>query len=180
MTRIDYAAATFWYGKPGAKVVDGPTLTQITEEAKAPVQFHSPKGMPNSVTIPGFTFKQTPPGYLGLQRMSQEGYRDEDHVWWTGTKAGDVMDLVVHLEKSGSQKLIFALTQSWDYGKLRFLLNGKAIGEFDGYSRHIARGEFEIGTVDAPSGEHTLSIEVIGKNEQSTGTFAGFDYFRFE
>ena len=179
MTRVDYAAATFWYGKPGAKVVDGPSEAQILTEAKAPVQHKSPPELPNGVSVPGFTFKKTPPGYLSMQRMGKD-YRDGDQLWWTGTKVGDVMDLLVTLEKSGPQKLICALTRASDYANIRFLLNGKEIGKFDGYNTHISYSEVEIGTVDVPAGKHVLSIEVLGKDERSKNTLVGIDYFRFE
>ncbi len=182
-TEIDYAVATFWYGKPGAKTVDAPDAVSVIAEAQAPVAYKSPKFIPR---VKGFTFKDVPPGNISRQNMAQHGgggkWKEDHQLWWTGAKPGDRINLIVTLEKSGKQKLIASMTKAVDYGQVQFLLDGEKIGEpVDLFNNGvIATGDVEIGGIDAPAGEHTLSVEIVGKNEKSTNYMFGMDAFRFE
>ena len=180
--KVDYSAATFWYGKPGTRIVDGPTQDAVVAEAILPVSYQTPEFMPD---VPGFVFKNSPPGLAEQQRIHKNGgkdWKDGDQLCWRGGRPGQRIDLYVDLEKSGPQKVICALTKAPDYAIVRFYFNDEELGEpIDLYAPEItATGEIVIGTVDVPAGRHVLSVEIVGKNEKSRDHTFGFDTYRFE
>ncbi len=73
---------------------------------------------------------------------------------------------------------IFAVT-SWDYGIVRWSLAGQRIGEpFDGHTPTIGRKALKRAVVELGGGPKMLRVEAIGKNEYSTGYYAGLDAIR--
>ncbi len=181
-TKIDYAAATMWYGKPGAKAMGAPTPEAMIAEAKMPVQYVSPKFLPR---IPGFTFKSAPNGTVQVQDMREFSggkWHENRQLWWTGAKPGDKIELAVTLEKSGKQRFVCSMTKAVDYGMVQFYLDGVKIGEPVDLFNHgvIHTGDVTIGDVNAEAGEHTLTVEIVGKNENASNYLFGIDAFRFE
>ncbi|MCL2303985.1 MAG: DUF2961 domain-containing protein [Planctomycetaceae bacterium] len=185
--KVDYSVVTYWYGFPGIKPVDAstgkyPSDERLIEEVKAKVTYK----IPYVAKIPGFKLKEMPPGIVSRQEMSnwKDGvWKDNDQLWWTGTKPGDKLELIVQIEKSGSQKLVCEMTKARDYGQFQFSLNGKKVGGIiDLYNsdKVINSGPIVIGTVDAEKGENVLTIEVVGKHKDSAGTMFGLDVYRFE
>ncbi|MCL2304838.1 MAG: DUF2961 domain-containing protein [Planctomycetaceae bacterium] len=185
-TNIDYAVVTYWYGFPGLKPVDVPTGKypsdeRLIEEARAKVAYK----LVYVFEMADFKIKELPPGHLSRQEMGfwKDGtWKDDDQLFWTGTKPGDKLELLVQIEKSGPQKLICEMTKANDYGQFQFYLDGKKVGDVvDLFNNNvISTGPVEIGTVDVEQGEHVLTIEVVGKNADSLGTLFGLDVYRFE
>lgn len=181
-TTIDYAAAVMWYGKPGTKAVGAPSCEEVIAEAKMPVSYVSPKFLPR---IPGFTFKSAPAGSVEVQNMSQftgGKWHEDRQLWWKGAKPGDKLELTVTLEKSGKQRFVCSMTKAVDYGTVQFYLDGEKIGQpVDLFNNGVIHtGDLTLGEVDAEAGEHTLTVEITGKNEKATNYLFGMDQFRFE
>ena len=186
-TTIDYSVVTYWYAFPGVQAVDAPTGkypsdATLIEEVKAKVAYKTPYVF----KMPGFEVKEMPNGRLTRQEMSgwRDGtWKDNDQLWWTDTKPGDKLELVVQVEKNGPQKLICEMTKARDYGQFQFYLDGKKVGDIvDLYNSPnvINTGPVVIGTIDVEKGEHVLTIEVVGKNASSAGTMFGLDVYQFE
>jgi hypothetical protein len=65
---------------------------------------------------------------------------------------------------------------SWDYGIVQFSLNGKLVGgRFDTFSRKIDTEAVTIPAVDVTAGQNVLRGEVVGRNPEAAGSFAGLD-----
>jgi hypothetical protein len=70
-------------------------------------------------------------------------------------------------------------TKSWDYGIVRFGVNGARAGDdIDLFSGQRGRAEpsgpIELGTFEPVEGKLTLRAEVVGGNPRSEGTRAFF------
>ena len=67
-------------------------------------------------------------------------------------------------------------TKSWDYGILRFSVNGQAAGkDYDAYSPEAVLSEpIELGTFEPKDGQFLLRVEVVGANPAARGSKAYF------
>ena len=95
------------------------------------------------------------------------------------TKAGDFLLLQVPVGDERPRKVTLYATKSYDYGIVRFSINGQAAGnDFDGYyARAVASGPIELGTFAPKDGKLLLRAEVVGTNPASNGAryFFGLD-----
>jgi len=177
-TKIDYAVATFWYGFDGIEVVDFQARRDQITEARAPVLYNTPM----SLEIPGFKIEKIPTGgNVQVQNMgpfvNNGEWEDNDQLWWIGARPNSRLELILETEKDGKFKLVVAMTKARDYGIVQFHINGEKIGEpIDLYNSDvIPTGAIELGTVDLKAGRHAVEVEILGKNEQSAGTYVGID-----
>jgi hypothetical protein len=79
-------------------------------------------------------------------------------------------------------KLTLHATRSWDYGIVRFSVDGKQLGkdiDFFNDKAHdaAATGPLELGTIQPAGDTFTLRCEVVGGNAKSEGSksFFGLD-----
>jgi hypothetical protein len=88
------------------------------------------------------------------------------------TKPGDFVELLLAEGVTGNRKIVVYGTKSYDYGILRFSINGRAVEkEFDGYAAQPAlSGRIELGTFDPKDGRFVLRVEVVGANPESRGS----------
>ncbi|MGL6194550.1 MAG: glycoside hydrolase family 172 protein [Thermoguttaceae bacterium] len=185
--KIDYSVVTYWYGFPGIKAVDVPTGKfpsddVVIEEIKAKVTYETPY----TFDFEGFDVVKKPHGTLSKQGMAnwQDGkWHNDDQLWWTGGRAGDKLELTLDTEKSGEQTLVCELTKARDYGKFQFYVDDQKVGEVvDLYNpeKVISTGPVKIGTVNIEKGKHTITVELVGRNDAAVGTMFGLDLMRFE
>jgi hypothetical protein len=85
--------------------------------------------------------------------------------------------LELPVERAGKYSLWTYMTMAADYGIFQLKLDGKPLGEpFDAYNDGVIRSpKLDFGALDLSEGKHELAIQVTGKNEKSTGYFAGLD-----
>jgi hypothetical protein len=78
--------------------------------------------------------------------------------------------------EAGPKKATLYGTTSWDYGILRFSINGKrAEKDFDAYTKESrASGPIGLGVFEPKDGRMVLRVEVVGANPASRGTKAYF------
>ncbi len=90
---------------------------------------------------------------------------------------GDFVELRFPAKDQTRAKLILHATRSYDYGILRFKVNGQPAGaEIDLYAdKPTASGPIELGVFEPVKGEFSLRAEVVGKNSKSSGTYFGLD-----
>lgn len=93
------------------------------------------------------------------------------------SQVGDVIEFRFPAQSPAAQKLVLHATQSFDFGTLRFTVNGKPAGkEVDLYAAKPApSGPIELGIFTPDEGTYVLQIEVVAKNPKSRGTFFGLD-----
>jgi hypothetical protein len=98
-------------------------------------------------------------------------------LWFRGVRAGDSFTVNLPVSTAGQYDLSAVLTRAPDYGKVRFAIDGIAVGQlFDGYAATVQRiAPTALGSVALTAGTHQLKLTVTGKNPASSGFFAGID-----
>ena len=100
-------------------------------------------------------------------------------VFVQSTKVGDFIEFAIPVADDKPHKLILHATRSYDYGVIRFTVNGlEAAKEIDFYHAEPSLADpVELGTFHAKDGKLLLRAEVIGANAASRGPrfYCGFD-----
>jgi hypothetical protein len=182
-TKVDYAATTYWYALPGATSNRAP---QPEEAAMAirenPLKARSAKiaGAVECETAAVVAKSDGLPTEIQEIGVLQDGaWSEGKQLWIKGRKAGDFIELKIPATGTGRRKLTLYATKSWDYGILRFSVDGQPAGkDFDSFApQAVASGPIELGTFAPKDGAFTLRVEVVGANAQSKNSksFFGLD-----
>jgi len=177
--KMDYAVTSYWYALPGA----ASNRTPQPDEAAAPL----------SKLVERAAFKI--PGAIECEKMkvaakspdlaveTQQSNALPNGQWSGGTqlflrgkKVGDFVELEFPVAAAGPQKVTLYGTQSYDYGILRFSVNGKAAAkDYDAYSKESkAWGPVDLGVFEPKDGRMVLRAEVVGASPESRGTKSYF------
>jgi hypothetical protein len=187
---VAYAATTYFYAFPGART----NREGKPDEAAKPIPQPPPLPPPfriegaiecEKLKITGKTdsIQAGPQGGFGPGLWS-----DETHLWVQAKKPGDFVELEIPVPAELADKpvtVVVHATRSWDYGIVRFSLNGKRAGGeggdidlFNDKARAVAvTGPIDLGTTQPRDGKVILRAEVVGGNPKSEGTksFFGLD-----
>ncbi|MCX4471613.1 family 43 glycosylhydrolase [Micromonospora sp. NBC_01655] len=98
-------------------------------------------------------------------------------LWFRAARAGDSVTVALPQVPAGQYDIGAVLTRAPDYGRVRFAIDGVAVGQlFDGYAPNVQRtGAVPVGAVSLAAGSHHLSITVTGRSASSAGLFVGLD-----
>jgi hypothetical protein len=112
-----------------------------------------------------------------LHRHGGHRWSGANHLFVKARTIGDFVEVRFPAKGPTSAKLILHATRSYDYGTLRFSVNGQPAGaDVDLYAaKPIPSGAIELGAFDPVDGSYVLRAEVVGKNASSKGTFFGLD-----
>lgn len=117
------------------------------------------------------------PGILAGPQSLQGGWSEETHLWIRGRQPGDFVEL--RIPATRKSRLTLYATKSWDYGILRFLVNGQQAGkDFDAWAeRPTPSGPIPLGVFEPKNGAFILRVEVVGANPKSRNSksFFGLD-----
>lgn len=101
-----------------------------------------------------------------------------------------------YVEKEEARGLVIRMTHSHDYGIYKIFIDGVAIPNvpmtidmdfnapaenikvIDLYSKNLLVKDYYLGSTNLKKGKHTIRFETIGKNDNSSGSYLGFDSFR--
>jgi hypothetical protein len=172
-TKIDYSVVIFWYGFESTTVTDFQSRPVQIMEVHAPVTYQTPVFL----EFPGFRIEKFPTGgklqLQGLEHFKSGKWDNNDQLWWTETKTGDKLELLLDAEKNGKYKLVAELTKAKDYGIVQFYFNNEKIGQpLDLYNPEmISTGEVVIGSVELKAGRYPIVIEITGKNDAAEPKF---------
>ncbi|QOJ00627.1 MAG: DUF2961 domain-containing protein [Phycisphaeraceae bacterium] len=193
---VAYAATVYWYAAPGA------WSNRLTAEHVGAMTGLIRRGVPEAPALPpAFVIAGAlecedlkvvgKSAGLGVVVQDMEGFRartwsNEGQLWVQGRRVGDFVELAVPAEGVGARRVVVYATRSWDYGVVRFSVNGTpaagAAGEgvdlWCGEKREVsATGPIELGVFEPVDGRLVLRVEVVGGNERSDGTrsFFGLD-----
>ena len=99
------------------------------------------------------------------------------HLFVRGAEVGDGVELRVPAAGVTRAKLALHATRSYDYGILRFSINGQPAGEnVDLFAdKPIPSGPIELGGFAPVDNAYVLRAEVVGRNPKSKGTLFGLD-----
>jgi len=181
-TRVDYAVGTFFYARPQAKHNRSPQSDEAAQplrETLQPPALFKIKNALECETMP--VVAQSPGLRVGTQDAGlQEGqWSGGQQLFVQATRVGDFIELAVPISGAQPRKVTIYGTRSWDYGILRFSVNGQPAGkDYDAYAAQaVASGPIELGTLEPVDGKLTLRVEVVGTNPASRGAhyFFGLD-----
>jgi len=170
--KVDYAVATYWYAAPGATSNRKPE----PEEAAAAL-----RQMAGPVRIQGAVECETMKVIAqseGLKASTQAGYPFAEGAWSRdaqlfvqAAKPGDFIELLVAENQAGPKKVTLHATKSYDYGILRFAVNGTPVAKpFDGYApQPVLSGPVELGVFEPKDGRIAIRAEVIDASPASKG-----------
>lgn len=180
---VSYSATSYFYAKPGVTH----NRPAIPGAAKAAL-VHAPP-LPPPFAIDGAieceslkVVKSTPDVTVGGQGMGSfkpRTWSGESHLWVQGRRVGDFVELQVPCEKGKAVKVALHATKSWDYGIIRFSIDGKQVGKdtdlFSGAQNKVEpTGAIDLGTIEPKGDSFILRAEVVGGNEKSLGSRAFF------
>lgn len=200
---VAYAATTYWYAKPGS------TSNRLTDEAIQAMTAEIRKPIPQPPPLPppfkiadvieceGMKIIEKSEGLnvvaQDMAGFARETWSGDAHLWVQARRPGDFVKLeipapdVPDIEpKWLAYRVTLYATKSWDYGIVRFLVNGQPAKTMDLYSgehgKVIATGPIDLGLFKPVDGRLTLRAEVFGANPGSGGTksFMGLDGVRLE
>jgi hypothetical protein len=164
--KMDYAVATYWYALPGAtsnregapQDAAAPLREPPTASIKGAIEFETMKVLSTSEKLAHST--QT--GYA----FAEGQWNGDSQLFVQATKPGGFIELQAGEKVDGPRKLILYATKSYDYGILRFTVNGKvAEKEYDGYApQPVLSGPFELGVFEPKDGKFVIQVEVTGAN----------------
>jgi len=180
--KVAYGVATYWYAIPGAGCNRGPAAAEAAAAIPQPPA-------PAPATISGAIECESMPVVArspDLQWMRQErvafphgSWSGDVQILYLGTKPRDFVELQMAEKLTGARRVILYATKSYDYGILRFSVNGRAVPkEFDAYSdASVLSGPIDLGVFEPKDGRFVLRVEVAGSNpkSQAPGHYFGLD-----
>ena len=113
-----------------------------------------------------------------LKRMNIKGsWSRDDHLLFKNAKVGDVAEIRIPTTSAVAEKLTLHTTMSYDFGMLRFSINGNTAGEVaDHYSKTpVPSKPIALGSFAPVDGGYLLRVEVTGENPKSQGALFGID-----
>jgi hypothetical protein len=183
---VGYGCATFFYARPGA-THNRPPLPEIVSTAMPePPPLPPPFKIEGALECEAMEVLAHSEGLpLGIQDMKGFGPEISSkgaQLWVQGREPGDFVELKIPLEQGGEFGVTLYATRSWDYGVVRFFLNGRRVGKdvdlYNAEARAVAAtGPLDLGRVKAPDGVMTLRVEVVGGHPLAEGSksFFGLD-----
>jgi len=177
-----YAATAYWYQAAGE---DDPYQSAPVTERKGywhPIEVFKIEGALEAEQLP---ILAKTGGNARPQEMYGFGphWSNESHLWWTGAKPGDKLELALPVEKTGTYCLKMQLTKAIDYGIAQLYLDGKKLGEpIDLYNNGvIATGALDMGLHELTRGAHVLKVEIVGANQKAVQSYmVGLDYIKLK
>jgi hypothetical protein len=110
-------------------------------------------------------------------------WTNNDQLWWTGGKPGDILNLGLKAPEKGRYAVKAILTKSIDYGIVQFYVKGEKLGEpHDGYSPRVTNAPWQtLGVVKLSAGHHILTVKIVGTNPKSKPRYYfGIDELRLK
>jgi len=165
---LGYSAATFWYARPGA----GSNRAPSPKGAAAPLPEWS-AGINGAIECENLAVASKSAAMIVETQSSgltQGQWSGGEQLFLRGAKVGDFVELRVPAARTGRYRVVLYGTKSYDYGIVRFTLDGQSGKDVDMWSeKPIASGPIDLGVVQVQKGDAILRAEVVGTNPRSTG-----------
>jgi hypothetical protein len=108
------------------------------------------------------------------------GWSGGAQLFWTPSREGAQLVLSPTLPAADRYRLRFAYTRAPDYARVRVSLDGRSLGEIDGFARRVQTGSADVGDpFEVSAGAHELVFTIAGRNPAASGFFAGLDRIDF-
>jgi len=121
-----------------------------------------------------------------LQAQDMQGYAadrwsDHQHLWWTGARPGDFLELELPETAAGNYDVEIVMTRAVDYGIVKISLDGGILSEsLDLYDTDVSTtGVLVFENRELKTGKHRLRFDILGANPKAVQSFmVGIDYVR--
>ncbi len=179
---IPYAVATYWYGRAGAKSNRDPEPDSLQVYNFEPPAAPMPRIVEGALEGEDLKIAAVSGGDTQIQQIPQFRWSNNKQLWWIDGKPGDKLKLIVPVGQDGMYKLAAELTKAVDYGIVQISLDGNPGAEpIDLFNDGVIRQVFQLGTHRLKAGNHLLTIEIKGANEQAIKRYMfGLDYLKLE
>ena len=162
----DYASVAFWYQ------VGQPTFT-----ARAP--HATERKLPNLDQIFHATDLDAAVGEGEVTSQQLLGYAKGQILYRPAVAEGAWIELPFEVDAREPKRLLLGVTQSYDFGRYRVLLDGVVLTEdVDLFSETTESYEVHLLDFWPDPGRHVLRMECIGKNSRSAGYWLGLESIR--
>lgn len=97
-------------------------------------------------------------------------WHEDDHSLIQFRERGQQLEVVLEVAESGVYEISGYLTKGWDYGVVRFSIDGQALGpDIDLYNKvgAVNFGPVYLGRRELRTGKHRLGIQAVGSNPES-------------
>lgn len=182
---MGYGVGVYWYGFAETTSNRGPEVEAVLNVPPLPsldgtADAASGAALKGAVEI---SSKQVvlKPDSVEVRTQDLKSYKGRwslnSHQLFKGAQVGDVVELRIPAASPVAESLTLYATRSWDFGILKFSVNGKAAGaKVDLYAgKPEPSGAIELGAFVPVDGGYLLRVEVVGKNPKSSGTRFGLD-----
>lgn len=183
------AAATFFYAMPGATNNRPPDPAQAALGVPPVPPPPPPFRIDGTVEFEELPVRSTSRATAAPQEMrgfGRDAWSGDRQLWVRGEGIGSAVEIVVPAQGDGPHRLTLHATRSWDYGIVRFAINGRpAAGQagtgidlFSGRAGLVApTGPIDLGEFRPIDGAFVIRAEVVGGNPESGGnrSFFGLD-----
>ncbi len=171
-TRVAYAAAPYWYARPGATCNRPP---QPQEAARL-----IPPNEPGRIEGETMTIRAKTGGITETQ--SEGRWSGGRQLWWRDGKPGDKLELVLPVAKAGRYALVMRNTRAFDYGVFQFTLDGEKLGgPIDLFSKENTDKLVAWDARELTAGDHVFAAEIVGANPEAAKRYMlGLDYLGLE
>ena len=177
-----YAATAYWYLGPGGNDPYRPVPLSERVGYWIPVETYKVKGV-----IEGEKLKVQGKTSGNVDEQDLTGFpgqwSNDAHLWWTGAKPGDKLDLDLPVNAAGKYQVSLQLTKAPDYGVVQLSLDGQKLGDaLDLYNPSVVpTGALAMGTHDLTAGDHKLTVEIVGANDKAIKNYMfGLDYVKLD
>ena len=102
-----------------------------------------------------------------------------DHLWWTGGRPGDKLEMEFPVRRDGVHEVYMVLTKAIDYGIVQLYLDGEKIRKpIDLYNNDvISTGPILLCKKNWKQGKHRLTAEITGAHPKAVKAYMfGLDY----
>ncbi len=185
---VAYAATTYFYARLGVTTNRKPQPQEAGREVPRAPALPPPFRMDGAIECEGMKVLSRP-GTVSVEKQNMRSFArghwsGESQLWVHAQKPGDFIELAVPVSGTNGKPVRATLyaTKSWDYGIVRFTVNGQKAGPdvdlFSGQpNKCVPSGPIELGTFTPKNGQLTLRAEVVGANASAAGTksFLGLD-----
>ncbi len=117
-----------------------------------------------------------------MQAFSKDRWSGTEHLWWTGAKPGQRLELEIPGKTAGTYTVEIVLTRARDYGVVQLSVDDQKLGgPVDLYNGPdvITTGVLAFENIKLKAGQHRLKIKILGANPKAAkGYMVGLDYVR--
>ena len=178
-TKMNYAPATFWYARPGARWDVKPDPA----EAKRPVprvleDIVKPRRVENALEGETLSVAERTGGVTEIQNLPQHGWSNNRQLWWRNADEQDRLVVDFAVEEAGDYAVTLGATKARDYGVVRIAVNGETkIDSLDFYNPSVVAVDVKLPACRLIAGKNTLEVTILGANPAAVKSHMfGLDY----